>query len=114
MSSGYGLSGGPSRCYPFWQELLACYVVNTSAEDDSGKKKCLAPLEDYYECLHHRKEAARTSALQAAYRRAEAASSDRSAAKNAGEIRALGLLQASDEEKHIKKPRLLPSKGRDV
>ncbi|KAG8628484.1 hypothetical protein KVT40_004357 [Elsinoe batatas] len=114
MSSGYGLSGGPSRCYPFWQELLACYVVNTSAEDDSGKKKCLAPLEDYYECLHHRKEAARTSALQAAYRRAEAASGDRSSAKNAGEIRALGLLQASDEEKHIKKPSLLPSKGPDV
>lgn len=82
MSSGYGLSGGmstpsatpappllahpaftdlpsltgPSRCFPFWQEVLACYVVNTSAEDDSGKKKCAAPLEDYYECLHHRKE----------------------------------------------------------
>jgi len=47
---------GPSRCFPFWQELLACYVVNTSAEDDSGKKKCAPALEDYYECLHHKKE----------------------------------------------------------
>ena len=35
---------------------MACYVVNTSAEDDSGKKKCAPVLEDYYECLHHKKE----------------------------------------------------------
>lgn len=35
---------------------MACYVVNTSAEDDSGKKKCSFALEDYYECLHHKKE----------------------------------------------------------
>ncbi|KAI0169450.1 hypothetical protein GGR52DRAFT_573519 [Hypoxylon sp. FL1284] len=56
MASGYGLQGGPSRCFPFWQEVLACYVVNTSAEDDSGKKKCAPVLEDYYECLHHKKE----------------------------------------------------------
>ena len=47
---------GPSRCFPFWQDVLACYVVNTSTEDDSGKKKCSPVLEDYYECLHHRKE----------------------------------------------------------
>lgn len=44
------------RCFPFWQDVMACYVVNTSAEDDSGKKKCGASLEDYYECLHHKKE----------------------------------------------------------
>lgn len=82
MASGYGLHGGecfidtqwlwgtglppvhrrltrcagPSRCFPFWQEVLACYVVNTSSEDDSGKKKCAPILEDYYECLHHKKE----------------------------------------------------------
>lgn len=47
---------GTSRCFPFWQELLACYVVNTTDEDSSGGKKCLPALEDYYECLHHRKE----------------------------------------------------------
>jgi hypothetical protein len=47
---------GPGRCFPFWQEVLGCYVVNTSAEDDSGKKKCAGALEDYYECLHHKKE----------------------------------------------------------
>ena len=48
---------GTSRCFPFWQELLACYVVNTTADDDSGKKKCQPVMEDYYECLHHKKEA---------------------------------------------------------
>jgi NADH dehydrogenase (ubiquinone) Fe-S protein 5 len=37
--------------------VLACYVVNTSTEDDSGKKKCSPVLEDYYE--HHRKEVRR-------------------------------------------------------
>jgi NADH dehydrogenase (ubiquinone) Fe-S protein 5 len=36
--------------------MLACYVVNSSDEDESAKKKCLPALEDYYECLHHRKE----------------------------------------------------------
>ena len=79
MASGYGLSGGPwppklltrsiirqqhlanpppgpSRCFPFWQELLACYVMNTESDDTSGAQKCLPALEDYYECLHHRKE----------------------------------------------------------
>ena len=47
---------GPGLCFPFWQEMLACYVVNTNSEDGSGKKKCAPMLEDYYECLHHRKE----------------------------------------------------------
>lgn len=46
---------GPSRCLPFWQELLGCYVVN-SADGDAGKKKCAGPMDDYYECLHHKKE----------------------------------------------------------
>ncbi|PON23145.1 hypothetical protein TGAM01_v207918 [Trichoderma gamsii] len=62
MASGYGMHGGVGRCFPFWQEVMACYVVNTSAEDDSGKKKCSPVLEDYYECLHHKKEVACESA----------------------------------------------------
>ncbi|KAL1297133.1 hypothetical protein AAFC00_004710 [Neodothiora populina] len=107
MSSGYGLTGGPGRCFPFWQEMLACYVVNTNNDDTSGRKKCYPMLEDYYECLHHRKEAARVHALQAAYRK-QLAAYPRDDAPNAGEIRSLGLLQASDEEKNIKPPRLLP------
>lgn len=36
--------------------MLACYVVNSSGEDEAGKKKCAPLLEDYYECLHHKKE----------------------------------------------------------
>ncbi|KAK0635179.1 hypothetical protein B0T17DRAFT_486050 [Bombardia bombarda] len=91
MASGYGLNGGPSRCFPFWQELLACYVVNTSSEDDLGKKKCAPALEDYYECLHHKKEAARVKTLQAAYRKAEAEGT-RENAPTAGQIRSLGLV----------------------
>merc|ERR1711963_475225 len=71
MASGYGMHGGVGRCFPFWQEVMACYVVNTSAEDDSGKKKCSLVLEDYYECLHHKKEHARALAMQAAYARSE-------------------------------------------
>ncbi|KAI1098536.1 hypothetical protein F4804DRAFT_121023 [Jackrogersella minutella] len=100
MASGYGLQGGPSRCFPFWQEVLACYVVNTSAEDDSGKKKCAPVLEDYYECLHHKKEAARVKALQVAYRKAEASSS-RENAPTASQIRNLGLLGKEEDTKAV-------------
>jgi len=31
-------------------------MVNTSSEDVSGQAKCVPVLEDYYECLHHKKE----------------------------------------------------------
>ncbi|KAI0472183.1 hypothetical protein GGR56DRAFT_657282 [Xylariaceae sp. FL0804] len=100
MASGFGLNGGPSRCFPFWQELLACYVVNTSAEDESGKKKCAPALEDYYECLHHKKEAARVSQLQAAYRKAEA-EAGREDAPSAAQIRNLGLLDRDEDTKKV-------------
>lgn len=51
---------GTSRCFPFWQELLGCYVIN-AAEGEASKKKCIPALEDYYECLHHRKEVCDTT-----------------------------------------------------
>lgn len=51
----YFCFSGPSRCYGFWQEVLGCYVVN-AGEGETGKKQCMPALEDYYECLHHRKE----------------------------------------------------------
>ncbi|KAJ6144791.1 hypothetical protein N7470_008686 [Penicillium chermesinum] len=72
MASGYGLNGGPGRCYPFWQEVLGCYVVNSS-EGEAGKKKCIPALEDYNECLHHKKEILRAMKMQTALRKAEAA-----------------------------------------
>ncbi|KAM0709825.1 hypothetical protein Q7P35_003866 [Cladosporium inversicolor] len=107
MSSGFGLTGGPSRCFPFWQDVLACYVVNTSTDDDSGKKKCGPVLEDYYECLHHRKEAAKITALQAAYRRKEA-ETPRDNVPSADQIRTLGLLDRTDEEVNIRPAKFLP------
>ena len=30
--------------------------MNTNSDDVSGGKKCLPVMEDYYECLHHKKE----------------------------------------------------------
>ncbi|KAF7558578.1 hypothetical protein G7046_g5580 [Stylonectria norvegica] len=120
MASGYGMHGGRSRpdavsdraeaprvgrCFPFWQEVMACYVVNTSAEDDTGKKKCAPVLEDYYECLHHKKEVeltidqhARALAIQAAYARSETATA-RDNAPSAKQIRNLGLLGKEEETK---------------
>ncbi|CAM1510283.1 Fc.00g006180.m01.CDS01 [Cosmosporella sp. VM-42] len=120
MASGYGMHGattatkalarakankrtsvlGVGRCFPFWQEVMACYVVNTSAEDDSGKKKCAPVLEDYYECLHHKKEHARALAIQAAYARAETATA-RDNAPSAKQIRNLGLLDKEEDTKKV-------------
>ena len=119
------LAAGVGRCFPFWQEVFACYVVNTSAEDDSGKKKCAPALEDYYECLHHKKEVcpdarpdrgshrfppwsncrlfaqhARALALQAAYARSEAAT-PRDDAPSARQIRNLGLLGKEEDSKKV-------------
>ncbi|PFH54929.1 hypothetical protein XA68_11686 [Ophiocordyceps unilateralis] len=91
MASGFGMNGGPGRCFPFWQDVLACYVINTTSEDDSGKKKCALPLEDYYECLHHKKEHFRALALHAAFQQARIATRppQRLDAKNIG---GLGLV----------------------
>ncbi|KAI9295999.1 hypothetical protein K502DRAFT_290251 [Neoconidiobolus thromboides FSU 785] len=50
MSSGFGLNGGISRCFPMWQEVHKCYAVS----DDP--KSCKLQLDDYFECLHHNKE----------------------------------------------------------
>ncbi|CCC11340.1 unnamed protein product [Sordaria macrospora k-hell] len=101
MSSGYGMNGGPSRCFPFWQEVLACYVVNSNEEDSSGKKKCAPMLEDYYECLHHKKEAARVQALQAAYRKAEAEGGYKANPPTAGQIRNLGILGKEEDSRAV-------------
>jgi NADH dehydrogenase (ubiquinone) Fe-S protein 5 len=31
-------------------------VINSSDDNPEGKAKCVPAVEDYYECLHHRKE----------------------------------------------------------
>ncbi|KAF4310507.1 hypothetical protein GTA08_BOTSDO13892 [Botryosphaeria dothidea] len=109
MASGFGLNGGPSRCFPFWQEVLACYVTNSNADNTAGKAKCLATLDDYYECLHHKKEHAKTFALQAAIRKAEA-ESGRGDGPKPEEVKTLGLLPGGPTEKNLK-PGLIPTKG---
>ncbi|RPB23001.1 hypothetical protein L211DRAFT_787412, partial [Terfezia boudieri ATCC MYA-4762] len=48
-------------CFPFWQDLLACYVVNTADGNAEGKWKCIPQRDDYFECLHHKKEASMLS-----------------------------------------------------
>ncbi|KAG5440935.1 hypothetical protein PCK2_000090 [Pneumocystis canis] len=50
---GYGYGGGPSRCYSFWQQFLACYI---SIKETNNKRVCIEEMEDYVECLHHTKE----------------------------------------------------------
>ncbi|OJD32064.1 nadh:ubiquinone oxidoreductase subunit [Diplodia corticola] len=101
---------GPSRCFPFWQEVLACYVTNSSAENKDGKSKCLATLDDYYECLHHKKEHAKTFAMQAALRRAEAQGIGREGERKPEDVKTLGLLPGGPEEKNLKTG-IIPAKG---
>ncbi|QKX56652.1 uncharacterized protein TRUGW13939_03758 [Talaromyces rugulosus] len=99
MASGFGLNGGPSRCYAFWQELLGCYVVN-GGEGVEGKKKCIPALEDYTECLHHTKEVVRAKKIQAAYRKAEAGFARENEPK-AEELRNLGLLGKEEDTRKV-------------
>jgi NADH dehydrogenase (ubiquinone) Fe-S protein 5 len=81
---------------------------------------CAPVLEDYYECLHHKKEVrlpfsqicvsnfltmqqyARAQAIQDAYRKAEAAHPRENAPKP-GEIRSLGLIGKEEESKNVLK-----------
>ncbi|KAL4440062.1 hypothetical protein ABPG75_003063 [Micractinium tetrahymenae] len=50
MASGFGIHGGPGRCYPIWMDFSECM---SKAEDP---KSCKDFRDDYLECLHHRKE----------------------------------------------------------
>eukprot|EP00562_Extubocellulus_spinifer_P004931 CAMPEP_0178516034 /NCGR_PEP_ID=MMETSP0696-20121128/24883_1 /TAXON_ID=265572 /ORGANISM="Extubocellulus spinifer, Strain CCMP396" /LENGTH=80 /DNA_ID=CAMNT_0020146253 /DNA_START=6 /DNA_END=248 /DNA_ORIENTATION=+ len=52
MSSGFGLRGGIGRCYPFWAEYKEC--LKTEERNDGGI--CMPSREDYFECLHNRRE----------------------------------------------------------
>ncbi|KAG8847453.1 hypothetical protein FRB91_011740 [Serendipita sp. 411] len=58
MASGYGINGGQSRCFPFWQAVAKCY-----AETDRPGN-CTLMKEDYIECLHHRKARAREQTIR--------------------------------------------------
>ncbi|KAL3797050.1 hypothetical protein ACHAWO_006686 [Cyclotella atomus] len=60
MSSGRGLNGGVSRCYPFFAEFKECLKTEEIITRDDGKIKwkneCYKTREDYFECLHAKKE----------------------------------------------------------
>ena len=38
------------------QEYMQCYVIAKGDQELREKGTCLPRLEDYYECLHHKKE----------------------------------------------------------
>jgi NADH dehydrogenase (ubiquinone) Fe-S protein 5 len=106
---------------------MACYVVNTTGDDNKGAEKCMIPLADYLECLHHRREVCggavhmcpgsladaqssqgeRVQLIQAAYRKWEAENAD-FVAKNAKDVRSLGVIEATMEEKNLRVPKWLP------
>ncbi|KAK6329919.1 hypothetical protein TWF718_003346 [Orbilia javanica] len=71
MASGYGATGGVTPCFPFWQDFLACYIMNTSKYSDAGKLLCRPHRDDYYECLHHTKEMDKVVKINDAIRRYE-------------------------------------------
>mmetsp|Transcript_24174 Transcript_24174/g.30411 ORF Transcript_24174/g.30411 Transcript_24174/m.30411 type:complete len:83 (+) Transcript_24174:131-379(+) len=52
MSSGFGIKGGVGRCYPFFAEYKECLQKERSL----AGTLCNVLREDYFECLHHKKE----------------------------------------------------------
>jgi len=78
----------------------------------TGNKPCIRVAQTLTEQWYY--QAAKVSALQAAYRRREA-ETPRDQAPSAGEIRSLGLLDRSkDAEVDIKHGTLLPTYGSNV
>ncbi|KAH8924496.1 hypothetical protein BT69DRAFT_1241087, partial [Atractiella rhizophila] len=63
MASGTAFHGGPSRCFPVWQDFQKCYLKAEKPSD------CVGYKEDYYECLFHTKEIERNRAIQKEYLR---------------------------------------------
>mmetsp|Transcript_4946 Transcript_4946/g.17808 ORF Transcript_4946/g.17808 Transcript_4946/m.17808 type:complete len:81 (-) Transcript_4946:481-723(-) len=50
MASGFGITGQQGRCYPVWMDFYGCMM------ETDQPSKCADLREDYFECLHHRKE----------------------------------------------------------
>mmetsp|Transcript_18926 Transcript_18926/g.29582 ORF Transcript_18926/g.29582 Transcript_18926/m.29582 type:complete len:83 (+) Transcript_18926:26-274(+) len=65
MASGWGVRGGTGRCYPFWVDFQSC--MKTAPKADS----CACEREDYFECLHRRKEITRINQIIKEYDRLE-------------------------------------------
>ena len=57
--NSFGVQGGEGRCY----KLFLNYSVCVDKSDDP-RQECKLIREDYFECLHHKKEFARRSAIR--------------------------------------------------
>ncbi|KAG1690552.1 hypothetical protein DVH05_028055 [Phytophthora capsici] len=57
MSSGFGFKGREGRCYQFWKSVEQC------SKDTEYSGQCGKQVEDYLECLHHRKELTRMNVV---------------------------------------------------
>ncbi|KAG6868078.1 hypothetical protein C0993_007755 [Termitomyces sp. T159_Od127] len=100
MASGFGYTGGRSRCFNYWQEFSRCYAQT----DNPGA--CRLQAGDYLECLHGTKEVARAKQVKAELlRKAQAAVKE---GQKAADIAAdggnigLGLIKRSTEEAETK------------
>ncbi|ODN75519.1 hypothetical protein L202_06645 [Cryptococcus amylolentus CBS 6039] len=94
MASGFGYTGGRTRCFPFWQEFSKCYANADKPTD------CIAPKDDYLECLHNTKEIARAKEVKAHFIQKElhSGSDARKAAEKAatGVVVSLGLVEGEE------------------
>jgi NADH dehydrogenase (ubiquinone) Fe-S protein 5 len=92
MASGFGYTGGRSRCFTYWQEFQKCYI-----QSDKPTAECRPLADDYLECLHKPKEIARAKAVQDEFIRKaqETAKEGRKAAEvlAEGTIVGVGLIQ---------------------
>ncbi|KAF1790654.1 hypothetical protein JG688_00009401 [Phytophthora aleatoria] len=68
MSSGFGFKGREGRCYRFWKDVEQCSQKDTEYSGQCGKQ-----VEDYLECLHHRKELTRMNVVITQKEKEEAA-----------------------------------------
>ncbi|KAJ7515700.1 hypothetical protein O6H91_22G024200 [Diphasiastrum complanatum] len=57
MASGFGLHGGKGRCFDVWMDFSECISRCTMPAE------CALLRDDYFECLHHRKEFSRLNAI---------------------------------------------------
>jgi len=100
MASGFGYTGGRSKCFTFWNQFQQCYIQS------ENPKECRPLSDDYLECLHKTKEVAHAKAVQDEFiRRAEAAATEGRKAADIlaeGAIVGVGLIRR-DEQQDSKK-----------
>ncbi|EJT49025.1 hypothetical protein A1Q1_01936 [Trichosporon asahii var. asahii CBS 2479] len=68
--SGYGYSGGRTRCFMFWQEFskvgdtVSTALTSQCYAGADEPSQCIAQKEDYMECLHKTKEIERAQEIK--------------------------------------------------